>query len=255
MFPSSLSIFFPMYNELPHIETLLTQASIVIPKLGFNDYEIIVIDDGSQDGCDLVVEDYSKSNPHIRLVRHGRNRGYGAALRTGFLEACKEAVFYTDSDLPVDLADLSKALPLLEKADLVIGYRIKRYETPRRAVLSRLNNWLEKILFGVSVHDVNFSFKLVRRQVLQTISLTAETGFIDGQLLAEAVRHGFRIVEIPICYTPRSRGRSNFDRFEVAWNHLIEMTTYWAQHYLPRRPVERPASIAEMGKPIEHWVE
>lgn len=255
MFPSSLTVFFPMYNELPHVEEVLTQATTIIPQLGFSDYEIILVDDGSQDGCDLVVEGYAQSDPHIRLVRHGRNRGYGAALRTGFLEACKEVIFYTDSDLPVNLADLSVALPLLEKADLVIGYRIKRYETLRRALLSRLNNWLEKIMFGVSVHDVNFSFKLVRRQVLQTISLTAETGFIDGQLLAEAVRHGFRIVEIPICYTPRSKGRSNFDRIEVAWTHLNEMTAYWAQHYLLRRSVARPAPIAEMIKPIERWVE
>jgi glycosyltransferase involved in cell wall biosynthesis len=244
-----------MYNELPYIEAVLTQAASIIPQLGLSDYEIIIVDDGSQDGCDLVVEGYAQSDPHIRLVRHGRNRGYGAALRTGFLESCKEVVFYTDSDLPVDLADLFVALPLLENADMVIGYRIKRHETLRRAVLSRLNNWLEKIMFGVSVRDVNFSFKLVRRQVLQTINLTANTGFIDGQLLAEAVRHGFRIAEIPICYTPRSKGRSNFDRFEVAKNHLEEMTAYWAHYYLPRRLVSPPTPAAEMVKPIKRWVE
>jgi len=255
MLPSSLSVFFPMYNELPYIETVLTQASTIIPELGFDDYEIIIVDDGSKDGCDRVVESYAQNNPHIRLVRHGYNRGYGVALRTGFLEARKEAVFYTDSDLPVDLADLFYALPLLEEADLVIGYRIKRYENLRRAVLSRLNNWLEKIMFGVHVRDVNFSFKLVRRQVLQTISLTAETGFIDGQLLAEAVRHGFRITEIPICYKPRSVGRSNFDRIGVAWNHLKEMTTYWVQHYLPKRPVAHPARAAETAESIDHWKE
>lgn len=255
MLPSSLTIFFPMYNELAHIETVLTQALAIIPELNIVDYEIIIVDDGSCDGCDKVVERFSENNPCIRLVRHDRNCGYGAALRTGFLESCKEAVFYTDSDLPVDLIDLRFALPLLVKNDMVIGYRIKRYETLRRAILSYLNNWLERIMFGVYVQDVNFSFKLVHRRVLQTITLTAETGFIDGQLLAEAVHHGFSIAEIPINYTPRRMGKSNFDRYDVAWKHLKEMTRYWLLSYLPEIRFARTLPNLVTKKSLERWID
>jgi len=223
----SLSVFFPMYNELPNIHQVLQEAESVIPSLGVPDYEIVFVDDGSQDGCDQVVQQKALENKHIRLVRHPHNMGYGAALKTGFSKSIKEAVFYTDSDLPIDLHDIARAIPLLEEADLVIGYRIDRHETLRRAIYSRLNHVLMRLLFGVQVRDLNFSFKLVRQRVLQEIRLTADTGFIDGQLLAEAVSHGFKIIEIPVEYTPRRFGRSSFDSFRVAWQHMTEMLSYW----------------------------
>lgn len=229
MHPKSLSIFFPMYNERRNISQALSQAETVLPQFGYKDYEILIIDDGSRDGCDQTVEERALCNSHIRLVRHPQNMGYGAALRTGFTQATREAVFYTDCDLPVNLLDIQRAIPLLEEADLVIGYRMERHETLRRAVYSRIYNLLMRILFGVHVRDVNFSFKLVRRQVLQRIRLTASTVFIDGQLLAEANRYGYKIVEIPVEYTPRKFGRSNFDSFRTAWETLSEMVSYWLE--------------------------
>lgn len=241
MQPTSISVFFPMYNERQNIERVLEETQEVIPQLGFEDYEVLIIDDGSRDGCDELVEGYAKTHRHIRLVRHAQNMGYGAALRTGFTSATRDAVFYTDCDLPADLRELERALPLLEKADLVIGYRKKRHETLRRAVYSRIYNFLMRILFDVHVRDVNFSFKLVKRSVLESIQLTAGTVFIDGQLLAEARRYGFQIAEIPIDYTPRRFGRSNFDRLQTAWDTLVEMLDYT----MVRQPVgeTRTASL------------
>jgi glycosyltransferase involved in cell wall biosynthesis len=155
--------------------------------------------------------------------------GYGAALRTGFTEARGEAVFYTDSDLPVDLHDLHRALPLLAEADLVIGYRVKRHETLRRAIYSRIYNRLMRILFDVHVRDVNFSFKLAHRRTLDCIELSAQTVFIDGQLLAAARRCGARIAQIPIEYSPRKFGASSFNSLRTAWATFAEMMTCWAQ--------------------------
>jgi glycosyltransferase involved in cell wall biosynthesis len=241
----SLSVFFPMYNERHNIEAVLAQAKAVIPELGFSDYEILFVDDGSRDGCDLLVEAQAQHDPHIRLVRHPHNMGYGAALRTGFTQADREAVFYTDCDLPVDLRDIARALSRLQEADLVIGYRIKRHETLRRAVYSRIYNLLMRLLFGVRVRDVNFSFKLVRGEVLRNICLSAKTVFIDGQLLAEAVRCGYKIAEIPVEYTPRKFGRSNFDSLKTAWATLTEMLGYWVNE------VEVPVSAAPVMAP-EH---
>lgn len=223
----SLSVFFPMYNEKQNIDQTLDQAEGKIPSLGIEDYEILVIDDGSKDGSDEAVNNRIAKNPHIRLIRHKANMGYGAALRTGFNQANRDLVFYTDCDLPVDLLDIQRALPLLKEADLVIGFRVKRHESLRRAVYSRVYNFLMRILFGVHVRDVNFSFKLVHRRVMQRVQLTASTVFIDGQLLAEAVFHGFKIAEIPVDYTPRQFGSSNFDSIQTAWLTLKEMLAYW----------------------------
>ena len=222
----SLSVFFPMYNEELNIDQTLDQAELKIPSLGIEDYEILVIDDGSKDGSAEVVNRRITQNPRIRLVRHPVNVGYGAALRTGFTQATRDLIFYTDCDLPVDLNDIQRALPLLKEADLVIGFRIKRHETLRRAIYSRIYNSLMRILFGVHVRDVNFSFKIVRRRVMQRVQLSASTVFIDGQLLAEAVYHGFKIAEIPVEYTPRKFGISNFDSLLTAWLTLKEMLSY-----------------------------
>ncbi len=230
----SMTIFFPMYNEAGNIEKVITKVENVIPMFNIPDIEILLIDDGSRDGCDQTVDDWARRNPSVRLVRHPRNMGYGVALRTGFLEAKKDAVFYTDSDLPADLMDIQRAILLLETADLVIGYRILRQETLRRALFSRIYNLLMWLMFGVRVRDVNFSFKLVHRRVLDCIHLNATTVFIDGQILAEAQRCGFKIAEIPIDYTPRKIGSSNFDSFRTAWQTFTEMFYYWR-----RRPHDR----------------
>jgi len=243
MEPRSLSVFFPMYNERQNISVLLEEACRVIPELGFKDYEILIVDDGSRDGCDQIVEEWAHRNPHIRLVRHPHNLGYGAALRTGFTQASRDIVFYTDCDLPADLQEIRRALPLLRQADLVIGYRIKRYETLRRAIYSRIYNYLLRILFNVHVHDVNFSFKVVSRKVLERIQLTASTVFIDGQLLSEARRYGFEIAEIPIDYTPRRFGRSNFDSLKTAFATLSELLAYRFERWfgLARTPEKESA--------------
>jgi len=227
MYPQSLSIFFPMYNERANIERVIAKAEEVIPRLGLRDYEILIIDDGSSDGSAEIVCEWSGRNPHVRLVRHPRNMGYGAALRTGFTTGSCDAVFYTDCDLPHDLGDLIKVIPLLQTADLVIGYRQKRSFTPRRWIYSRVYNLLMRQLFNIRARDVNCSFKLVSKQVLDRINLTAVTAFIDGQLLVEAARLGYSIVEVPVDYTPRHFGRSNFDSVQTAWLTLAEMVTYW----------------------------
>jgi glycosyltransferase involved in cell wall biosynthesis len=228
--PQSLSIFFPMFNERENIERVIASVEELIPKLALKDYEISVIDDGSCDGCTQIVQEWSTRNSHVRLVIHPQNMGYGAALRTGFTTGNCDAVFYTDCDLPHDLNELIKALPLLNSADLVVGYRHERYLTLRRAIYSRVYNMLMRLLFNIRVSDVNCSFKLVRKQVLDRINLTATTAFIDGQLLVEASRLGYSIVEIPVKYTPRHLGRSNFDSLWAAWSTLVEMTRYWFRY-------------------------
>jgi dolichol-phosphate mannosyltransferase len=227
---NSLSVFFPTYNERQNIEKTLDQAELFIPALGIENYEIFVIDDGSQDGCNQLVEDRAAQNEHIHLVRHSQRRGYGATIRTGFAHTTREAIFYTDCDLTVDLRELGRALPLLEHADLVVGYRKKRHETFPWVVYSRIYSLLLWALYGVRVRDAGFSFILVNRRVLQGVHLTAETAFINGQLLAEAQRLKFRIVEIPVEYIPHQPGHSNSASLQAYKETLAELFTYWNHH-------------------------
>jgi len=218
-----------MYNERENIRAALVQAHAVLPTLGFERWEIIVVDDGSRDGSAEVVRAFAAEaglNGQLRVVRHTVNQGYGRALQTGFAAADHDLVFYTDSDLPVDLEDLRRALPLAADADLVIGYRAERHETLRRKLYSRVYNGLMRALFGVRVRDVNFSFKLVRKRALAHIKLSARSVFIDGELLAEARRHGLRVVEVPITYQPRKHGVSSFDSPKAALATLRELLVY-----------------------------
>ena len=230
-----------MYNERDNIAATLRQTLDVVPKLGFSEYEILVVDDGSKDGSAEVVRRFMQDNPCVRLVQHPQNLGYGAALRTGFQSARCDLVFYTDSDLPVDLSVVKDALPQALETDILIGYRRERFDTPRRALYSRVYNLLVRTLFGVRVRDVNFSFKFVHRRVLDAIQLTASSVFIDGQLLAEAHRLGFQISEMPIDYHPRVIGSSSFNSLRAAWGTLVEI---WKHRFSPQSlPAIAPPAV------------
>jgi len=224
---TSLTLFFPMYNEKETIERVVSKALDVLETLA-DDHEVVIVDDASDDGSEQIADRLARQYPQVRVVRHAHNMGYGAALRTGLQSATKELVFYTDSDEPVDLWEIERALALIAPVvDLVVGYRIKRYDTPRRFVYSKVYNLLCHLLFGIRVRDVNFSFKLVRRQVLQRVHLSAGSTFIDGELLAEAARYGYQVVEIPVEYLPRRSGKSSFDSLHAALYALEEMLAYW----------------------------
>jgi len=223
---TAISLFMPMYNERAYVDRMVASAQAVLEKLA-DEYEVLIVDDGSTDGSAQIADRLTSENGHVRVLHHPRNLGYGAALRTGFANASKELVFYTDCDEPVDLNDLGRALALMTPdVDLIVGYRTDRHDTPRRWLYSHVYNALMRLLFDVRVRDVNFSFKLVRRAVLHRVSLRAGSTFIDGELLAEAVRHGFRIVEIPVEYHPRIAGKSSFDGLDAAIYTLREMLSY-----------------------------
>jgi glycosyltransferase involved in cell wall biosynthesis len=155
------------------------------------------------------------------------NKGYGQALRTGFASATKEYVMYTDCDEPADLWSICDAVPHLTENDLVIGYRLNRWEGFRRFIYSIVYNALIRVLFGVHVRDVNFSFKLFRREVLHQMELKSASVFIDGEILSEATRLGLKIYEIPVEYNARQHGTSNFNSIRAVMHTLKEILAYW----------------------------
>jgi len=222
----SLSVFVPVFNEEKIIDKNLGVILSTLETIS-EDFEILIINDGSTDCSGEIIREWAKKSQRIRFLEHKTRLGYGSALRSGFLNAAKELIFYTDMDLPADLDNLKEVMPLMDNYDLVIGYRIDRQDTLRRRVYFLVYKFLLRILFNLKIKDINFSFKCVKKTVIDKIKLTAKSGFIDGELLIESIRNGFSIKEIPIIYRPRKFGNSNFDSFRVAVNTAVEILFYW----------------------------
>jgi glycosyltransferase involved in cell wall biosynthesis len=203
----ALSLVLPAYNEAENIDRAVREAAAAGALAGT--YEVLVVDDGSRDATPerlaALQPDYGAS---LRVLRHPTNLGYGAALRAGFAAAEGDLVFYTDSDNQFDLSEISGFLPLMREWDAVLGYRIDRQDARRRLLTSYVFNRLSCALFGLTVRDLNCSFKLFRREVLQSLPLGADDFFIDTELVVRLHRAGYRYVERGVKHLPRVAGRS-----------------------------------------------
>jgi glycosyltransferase involved in cell wall biosynthesis len=203
----AITLVLPAYNEAENIERAVREAAAAGEKAG--SWEVVVVDDGSRDGTSAKLAALeTEMGPRLRVLRHAKNRGYGAALRTGFDAAEGEVVFYTDSDNQFDLSELEGALPLMREWDAVLGYRIARKDARRRLLTSWVFNRLSCAVFGLSVRDLNCSFKLMRRDVLRALPLAADDFFIDTELVVRLHRGGFRYTERGVTHLPRVAGRS-----------------------------------------------
>lgn len=211
----SLSVILPAYNEEPNIRRVVERALEVLPGLA-EEWEVIVVDDGSVDGTAAVAERLVVDHyPRVRLLQHKANEGYGAALRTGFHRARYDLVFYTDSDNQFDIAELAYALPMMSEYDVVVGFRVYRYDSPTRAIASWGYNRLVRILFRVRVRDVDCSFKLFRREVIEKITIETTNFFVDAELVAKARKWNFRIAEKGVRHYPRTAGETTVQPSDV----------------------------------------
>lgn len=225
-----LSIVIPMWNEEEYIHRsvrVCTEACLRIRAAGLIlDHEIVIIDDASTDATPQLADALTESDPHIVVVHHPVNRKLGGSVKTGLATASGDLVLYTDADLPFDMLELDRAVRILRayEADIVTAFRHDRTgEGPRRAVYSWAYNWLIQLAFGTRLRDINFAFKLVRREVLDAVCLRSEGSFIDAELLVRAQRLGFSAVQIGVDYFPRSRGVSTLSSPAVIGGIVREM--------------------------------
>jgi glycosyltransferase involved in cell wall biosynthesis len=237
---SSVSFVIPMFNEELNIEHAIDAAVEALEKYS-GDYEIVIVDDASTDSSPLLVAARAARNARIRMIRHERNRKLGGSLKTGFAAATKELVLYMDADLPFDPDVLGRAMRAMEVtgADVIAGYRHDRtIEGFRRTLYSYLYNALIGILFGWPHRDINFSFKLMKREVLRAIELKSEGSLIDAELIVKAKNRGFVIQQIGLDYFPRVRGTSHLSSFGVIAKIFAEL---WKLYPEMRRKVPRNA--------------
>lgn len=221
----SISAVLPAYNEEKVIaDTAKSVAEALAPLT--DDYEVVVVNDGSRDATRAVVEALSAQNPRVRCVSHPVNRGYGAALWTGFTSATKELVFMTDGDKQFDAREVSGFLPLIKDADLVIGYRDPRRDPFMRLVNAWGWNLLVRLLFGYVARDVDCAFKLFRRSILERVRVESTGATFSAEFLIKSRRHGYRIKELRATHYPRTVGKATGAKPSVilrAFRELVKL--------------------------------
>lgn len=226
----TLSIFYPAFNEEAYIRRAVDAAievgDFMVKNKAISSYEILIINDASTDQTPEIADELAKKNKNIRCIHHETNRGLGGAMKSGFNNAKGSVVIYSDIDLPFDMMEIEKAYRLMRyyDADIVSAFRFDRTsEGPRRLIYSKIYNWLVMTVFGLRLKDVNFAFKLVRRNVLENMTLESEGSFIDVELLAKADRLGFNIIQFGTNYFHRSVGVSTLSSWSVIFKILGEM--------------------------------
>lgn len=196
----NISVFFPAYNEESNIERTVLLAVKVLKDLGA-DYEVLVIDDGSNDRTGQIAERLAEKNKKIRVIRHSPNRGYGGALISGLYGAKKDLIVFSDGDGQFDFGEVTKFLPLIKENNLVIGYRIKRAEGLQRQLIAEALRFWDLIFFGIWFKDIDCAFKMIRRDSMRRFSkLETNTAMISTELLVKAKRAGLKIVEVPVTH-------------------------------------------------------
>jgi len=225
----SLSIFFPAYNDAGTIASLALVAHMTARTLT-DDYEVIVVDDGSPDHTGELLDEMAQSFAWLKVVHHPKNRGYGGALRTGFETASKQLVFYTDGDAqydPRELVDLYRALG--DGVDFVNGYKIGRSDPLHRIVIGRVYHWFVRTVFGLRLRDVDCDFRLMRRSVFDKVVLTRSSGVICVELMKKVQDHGYRIAEVPVHHFHRTYGKSQFFNVPRVGRTLLDLVRLWLE--------------------------
>ncbi|MCC7169932.1 MAG: glycosyltransferase family 2 protein, partial [Planctomycetes bacterium] len=215
-----ISVFFPAYNDWGTIASLVVLSTVVLRDLT-DDFEIIVVNDASPDHCAVILAELQRQYPHLRVVTHPTNRGYGGALKSGFAAATKEWIFYTDGDAQYDVRELKDLWAARDGADMVNGYKIARSDPLHRIVIGKLYHWFVKLAFGLRIRDVDCDFRLLRRAVFDKIELTRNSGVICVELVTKIEKNGFTVKPVPVHHLHRLHGRSQFFNFRrvgrVAW--------------------------------------
>jgi glycosyltransferase involved in cell wall biosynthesis len=205
---AGLSIVLPCHDEEGNVEQAIDEAAAAARRVA-DAHEILVVDDGSRDATRELALARAAADPRVRVLVHEHNRGYGAALRTGFAAARLEWIFLTDADLQFDLGDLDRTLPLADGRDLVVGYRMRRADPPHRRLNAAAWNALVHRAFGLPVRDVDCAFKLMRRELVQSLALGADGAMVSTELLVRAQAAGAVITELGVMHRPRTAGRSS----------------------------------------------
>lgn len=224
---NSLTIFFPAYNEAKNIESVLNDALKYAPKVA-KVFEILVVDDGSTDATSEKVLALAKKFKHIRLIKHAVNKGYGSAVKTGLKSAKYEWIFFTDSDGQFSFSELPHFVSLQNKADVIVGRRLKRRDPILRIILAQfLLKYWNFLFFGLWMKDVDCAYKLIPAKFIGKINLITESAITVTELMVRLKKMGATIYETPITHYPRKHGLQTGSNPKVIYRAFIESFKLW----------------------------
>lgn len=216
----------PAHNEAENIVDVLNEAVAVLESIE-PDYEVVVVDDGSKDNTANLVRQFAETHERVRLVRHPVNQGYGAAVWTGLTSSTGDKRFFTDSDGQFKLDELRLLLAEMPPADFVAGYRLVRQDPWMR----KLNGWgwtsLVNLLFGYAARDVDCAFKLMRREVVESLPVRSRGATFSAELLVRARRAGFVFREVGVNHLPRTKGSPSGAKLHVILRAFKELLLLW----------------------------
>lgn len=226
----AISVFFPAYNEQGNLENTVGLAISVLEDIA-DKWEVIIVDDGSTDSTLKVAEKLRSQDNRIRVVSHTKNRGYGASLKSGFYSSKFPWICFTDADGQFDFSEIVKLIEKQKntKADLVIGYYLKRKVPLFTVLTSKIWELIILILFGLKVKDIDCGFKLISKEVIDKIDkLESERGaFISSELLIKAKDKGFKFTEIGVNHYPRKKGLGTGRKINVIIKSFVDLFRLW----------------------------
>ena len=226
---SGISAFFPCYNDAGSIADMVRRADETLRRVAVA-HDITVVDDGSVDESVRILEELQKEVPTLQIVRHGRNRGYGAALRSGFEAATKEFVFYTDGDGQYDPRELLLLTARMHPGiGLVNGYKLNRADPFYRKLTGGTYEWMARRFFGIRIKDVDCDFRLIRTEFVRRVPLTFESGAIGLELIHSLQTVGCRAAEAGVHHYPRLHGRSEFFSLRHVTSLIGDVLRFWWQ--------------------------
>jgi glycosyltransferase involved in cell wall biosynthesis len=232
----AVSVFFPCYNDEATIARMVEVAVATLERVGVDDAEVIVVNDGSSDRSAEILDELMVKEPQLRVVTHEHNRGYGGALLSGFAASTKQWVFYTDGDGQFDPAELELLVQRAsDEVDVVQGYKLRRADGIVRAVIGRVYHRFVKLMFGLRIRDTDCDFRLIRRSALDRVTLVHTTGVICVELVRKLQDAGARFTEVGVHHYRRVHGTSEFFRVGAIARTLRDLAGLWVQMVVLRR--------------------
>lgn len=225
--PPELSIFFPFWNEEKNVKQVVERAIPVAKKVS-DKWEIIMVDDGSSDGTLQIIEGLVKEHNNLRSITHSPNRGYGAALKEGFTNAKYDTIVFTDGDGQFEFSQVNRFIEKIDEADIVIGFRKKRYDNPYRHLLMNLLKIWDFIFFGFYFRDIDCGFKMFKKSsIWKIMPFFSEGAMITTEIFARAKRAKLKILEVEVTHKPRKYGDQSGGNLRVIIRAILESFLLW----------------------------
>ncbi|HEY8598319.1 MAG TPA: glycosyltransferase family 2 protein [Thermomicrobiales bacterium] len=241
----TLSLILPAHNEEENLEIVVRAALAALPE-SFVDYEIVIVNDGSRDGTAAVADRLAEEDHHVRVVHHAQNRGYGAALQSGFGAGRGELLMFMDADRQFDPRDIARLAPHVQGYDIVAGYRIARNDPAHRKFIGSSFNLVVRILFGIKVTDIDCGFKIFQADLLRDMELQSPGALINTEIHAKANRRGASLIEVGVNHYPRVSGQQSGGSIPVmarALRELVLLRWRLRSYAPPARHAVAPGSV------------